>query len=133
MEKLDGKGAYFDIERSGFASALWLDNIFPKKLRRAIAKFLDILLILSLGAIFMLIAGPLAGYASAKEKLIDFIFLVLAFRLINFCLESFYLSKSTDEPPKESRNVADCLSFGAASLFSKTMLRNKSISGKNIL
>ena len=133
MEKLDGKGAYFDIERSGFASALWLDNIFPKKLRRAIAKFLDILLILSLGAIFMLIVGLSGGHTAVKGKLIDFIFLVLAFRLIIFCLESFYLSKSTDEPPKESRNIADCLSFEAASLFAKTLFRNKFISGPNIL
>ncbi len=129
----------FDLKKSRFASVLWLDNAFPKKIRRGLAKFFDILIVLSIlaiAALSVLKPGLIKGIDNLvlQKKITDFVFLILAFRLVIFSLESFYRSKSNLEfVPKESQNIADYLDFEAASLISKTVYRRKFISGPNIL
>ncbi len=112
---------YFDLRKSRFASALWLDNVFPKKFRRASAKLFDVAIVLALVAVFIVVVGKFAQLPALREKLIDLVFLILSFRLIIFALESFYRSKTSEEFFKEeSVNIADHLDFEVASLLFKT-------------
>lgn len=133
---------YFDLKKCRFASVLWLDNIFPKKIRRSLAKVFDALLILSFVsfiAIVILIAIKV-GIISLDElsfvpdKILDFLFLTLFFRLIIFALESFYRSKSSSGLDiKKSQNIVDYLDFEATALLAQTKFRQRFIAGPNIL
>ena len=151
---------YFNLEKSRFGAALWLDNVFSKKIRRGIAKGFNIIIIFSLVAIAAIWAMGLnlkyvpvpavlilGNAAFITEKIIDFLFLVLSFRLIIFGVESFYRSKTSESRTdlfSDSRSVlleprtvlganrADYLSFEAASLLSKSVFKHGFISGPNV-
>jgi len=129
----------FDLRKNRFASCLWLDNIFPKKFRRGIAKTFDLFIILSFTAIILFTVRDFENNAVFKEKAIDYLFLILSFRLVLFALESFYRSRSSESrtgPFPDSRSVldrAEYLNFEAADLIFKTVYRRKLISGINIL
>ncbi len=134
---------YLNLERSRFGPGLWLDNVFPKKIRRGIAKAFDLIIIFSLVAIGATLALKFGLIKSVdhvfiQEKIIDFLFLILPFRLIIFAIESFYRSKSeprTDlfSEPRSVLNWADYLSFEAASLLSHSVFRHGFISGPNVI
>lgn len=131
---------YFDLKRGRFVSPLWFDSVFPKKIRQEVAKFFDIIIILSLAAIiatfvfkFGLIKNIAIDYIFIREKAVNFFFFVLSFRLVLFSFESFYRSRSTVEIPKGSLNIADYLSFETASLLFKSFVRYKNISGSGFL
>ncbi|MDP3052163.1 MAG: ATP-dependent Clp protease ATP-binding subunit [bacterium] len=127
----DAPQIYFNLKKSRFAPALWLDNFFPKKFRRASAKLFDAAIVLALVAVFIVVVGKFSQWPALREKLIDLVFMILSFRLIIFSLESFYRSKSeSDFSEISSANIADYLDFEAASLLSKS--RRKFLSGANI-
>lgn len=132
---------YFALKDSKFASALWFDSVFPKSARHFISKTLNICIIFALAAILLIFFIPkLAVFPAIPffskisflgndvwlEKTVDFLFLLLFFKIIFFSLESFYRSRS---------DVAldGYLSFGAASLLAKTFFKYWIISSAHIL
>ncbi len=134
---------FFNLQGTRFASCLWFDDIFPKKIRRILALILSIFLVFSLIVVFLSYSflsiiifhtDFTLVLSFIVKKLLAFTLLILSFRLIIFALESFYRSKSTRKfSIKDSSNVAEYLNFEAADLIFKTIYRRKFISGANIL
>jgi ATP-dependent Clp protease ATP-binding subunit ClpC len=120
------KNQYFDLRKTKFFSCLWLDNVFPRKIRHSLSKFFNLISIITLIAVaFTYFEWPVIGNFSAlRSKLIFFLFLSLPLGLMAFALESFYRSKS---------DQSDYLDFESASLLGKTLFERGFLRGANVL